>query len=540
MNKVYQRTNWENTPSTATPINEANLNNIEEGIDSLDDRIIEIEQEISAVECETKYSDPGALEIAEITINGISHHIYAPKGSKTNVIDSLDSASKTDALSANQGRALNESKADKSEVEGLIEDLTQLSESIIEMNGYPVIYDMKWIEGEYVELNNGTFVKYNTWVRTDYNEIPTGVNKIFVFGGEDSSYNVFYDASKNVLKSSAGITRSFTVYYGKLTEVDIPQGAKYFVLSGGRHEGRDFKNTYVKNETISIVELDEKIKSIVDDESKIIDCWGDSLTQGSGSTSGNAYPNKLQGLVGSTFTVNNYGQGSETAEAVAFRQGGMSAIVQPFTISSASFIPIDYKAINGASLETVSYSALTYGDSNVYVNGMKLMFRNRGGGIHAIAVTNGSDIGKSINSEMMLRAEGMGIKHIMIVCIGQNGWVDDNPEHLADVIQNMIDHNDYKKYIICGRPTGTKRERETEENVLGSRFGNHYVNLRQYISAYGLSDENITPTEDDTSAMTNGAIPPSLKTDGVHLNNSGYSTMAKCIYQRGKDLGYWS
>lgn len=41
MNKIYSRINWENYPSDATPLNEANLNRLDVGLDGVDNRIIE-------------------------------------------------------------------------------------------------------------------------------------------------------------------------------------------------------------------------------------------------------------------------------------------------------------------------------------------------------------------------------------------------------------------------------------------------------------------------------------------------------------------
>ncbi len=40
MQKAYNRTHWENKPSDRSPINERNLNNIESGVDTIDDRVI--------------------------------------------------------------------------------------------------------------------------------------------------------------------------------------------------------------------------------------------------------------------------------------------------------------------------------------------------------------------------------------------------------------------------------------------------------------------------------------------------------------------
>lgn len=41
--KCYNRTNWQNKPSTLTPINQTNLNNNEAGTDTLDDRVVALD-----------------------------------------------------------------------------------------------------------------------------------------------------------------------------------------------------------------------------------------------------------------------------------------------------------------------------------------------------------------------------------------------------------------------------------------------------------------------------------------------------------------
>lgn len=43
MQKAYSKTNWENSPSDNTPLNEANLNHIESGIDEIDNRVISLD-----------------------------------------------------------------------------------------------------------------------------------------------------------------------------------------------------------------------------------------------------------------------------------------------------------------------------------------------------------------------------------------------------------------------------------------------------------------------------------------------------------------
>lgn len=43
MNKAYSRINWENYPSDATPVNEANLNKLDSATDTIDDRVITLD-----------------------------------------------------------------------------------------------------------------------------------------------------------------------------------------------------------------------------------------------------------------------------------------------------------------------------------------------------------------------------------------------------------------------------------------------------------------------------------------------------------------
>ena len=43
MNKAYNRINWENYPSDATPLNEANLNSLDSATDTIDDRVITLD-----------------------------------------------------------------------------------------------------------------------------------------------------------------------------------------------------------------------------------------------------------------------------------------------------------------------------------------------------------------------------------------------------------------------------------------------------------------------------------------------------------------
>lgn len=68
--KIYNRVNWENDPSTMTPINEDNLNNMDSAIDVLDDRVVELSQ----------YT-PSIQEVEELPEQGVESIFYEVNGS---------------------------------------------------------------------------------------------------------------------------------------------------------------------------------------------------------------------------------------------------------------------------------------------------------------------------------------------------------------------------------------------------------------------------------------------------------------------------
>ena len=339
-------------------------------------------------------------------------------------------------------------------------------------------------------------------------------------------------------------TNTFSCQCTKLFVAQTSDNIKELVDS--EEQVSDISKVILKTESVTWDNLTNDVKEKIErtpTDFTIIDCWGDSLTQCAGATN-YPYPTRLQEFVGSKYTVNNYGQGSEIAEVIAFRQGGMGAIVLPFTASAnvSDYNKVTINSVDGASLETMSCSGKYYGNDMVYLNGKdKWMFRRGDNKSLNLVCADQSLLNKEYSRPTIAFSEEKGTGHIVIICIGQNGWAaqTSRPEALADIIQKMVEHNGTERYIVVGRPTGNKAERNVEEIILASRFSEHFVNAREYISEYGLSDNNLSPTQEDTEAMSSGAIPPQLKVDSVHMNDYGYISMAKCIYKRGMALGYW-
>ena len=92
--KYYNPTNWENYPSEDTAINAMHLNNLEDGVDTLDDRIVALSTDKSEVSWnQTLISGE---KIAEITVNGITKNVYAPEISDSVVEQAAEQALKSE------------------------------------------------------------------------------------------------------------------------------------------------------------------------------------------------------------------------------------------------------------------------------------------------------------------------------------------------------------------------------------------------------------------------------------------------------------
>ena len=97
-------------------------------------------------------------------------------------------------------------------------------------------------------------------------------------------------------------------------------------------------------------------------------------------------------------------------------------------------------------------------------------------------------------------------------------------------------------------------DRKNMEEAMFKEFGNHYINLREYMahpiyesdgvtikSCYSLDDLGLDPTTKDIlNLLPNGYIPNDvITTDGTHGTDGYYDIVTNLIYTRGKELRYW-
>lgn len=206
MEKIYNKTQWENTPSTNTPINETNLNNIENGVDALDDRVVELSNTKSNVDW-VQLQKSGD-KIAEITIDGVKKTVYAKRGSGgggggTTDYEDLDNKPKINNVELNGNKTLSDLGINAESV-GALPNTTVIPTTLAELaedTTHRTVTDAektKWNEG-----GGGSTVSWNQIITsgTKIAEVSVDGNKTDVYaptggsGGSSSASDITYDNS---------------------------------------------------------------------------------------------------------------------------------------------------------------------------------------------------------------------------------------------------------------------------------------------------------------------------------------------------------
>lgn len=67
----YERVNWEDSPSTKTPINAQNLNTMDEGISDVDSRVSDAESNINNIENRVEWIERYQIASNSRTVDGV-------------------------------------------------------------------------------------------------------------------------------------------------------------------------------------------------------------------------------------------------------------------------------------------------------------------------------------------------------------------------------------------------------------------------------------------------------------------------------------
>lgn len=284
-----------------------------------------------------------------------------------------------------------------------------------------------------------------------------------------------------------------------------------------------------------------------------IACWGDSLTYGAGGN-GVSYPSILEDLLlesGFDIPVYNLGVGGESTLQIMTRRGvydiettediTIPSTTEAIQISLAIHTDTGYQPLailrqGNAGVETVTISGI---EGTLSIQQESISSENYV--YYFQRATPGREMTIKEGTKLSIPGAKKYNNCIPIIFMGTNGlW--SSPDDLVQQCRQMLYYQfslNADRYLILGLTTGTADERKDLESVMENAFGKRYINLREYLSSNGLEDAGIEPTEQDREAMEKGEVPPSLKSDEIHLNQEGYTLIGKKVFERMKEIGYF-
>ena len=115
----------------------------------------------------------------------------------------------------------------------------------------------------------------------------------------------------------------------------------------------------------------------------------------------------------------------------------------------------------------------------------------------------------------------------------------------------MVDHlgeNAKKHYLVLSICNGIADREYKGSNahtniirlntVLKETFGEHFVDVRDYMVHKAIYDMDMTPTPQDLEDIKKDCIPRSFLKDNVHFNTLGYEATGKFVAKVIKEKGW--
>lgn len=488
-------------------------------------------------------------QLLELTKNTSAEAVQNVNSAKEQAIKDIQSVSQPDTTLTIEG-GLAEAKATGEAIGSLKKDITASSNEMYkkeerEIAVEPSDYNLLENKVAYIDTNNEIMTYENANAYVMHKNVISGEKYRILSQTHGSVKTLLYaicDSNGKVI-NSAKMGVSPNTYL--TTEISIPSNGVELYLN--EFPTQTYPLVVNKIETINISKINGK---------ETVNCWGDSLTRGVGvgSSYSKAFPYVLYGLLDGREVI-NCGVGGENTINIGSRQGGLPNIVKPFTIpSNASKVEVKLTNIYGGSTgillqggsaldPTTGKYVRTAQINPCSINGVEGTLTYENGKYYFSRSENGESVIVSRPTPLITYAMKSMRDNINIIWIGTNGGFTTSAE-LIECVEAMIDYMSpiNKKYIVIGihHLVSTVAETfETIEKNMAMHFGRRYINQREYMIEYGLSDAGITPTNEDTAAISQGKIPPSLLYDDVHYNDKGYNIIANLVVERGKELGYW-
>lgn len=270
-------------------------------------------------------------------------------------------------------------------------------------------------------------------------------------------------------------------------------------------------------------------------------CWGDSLTYGLAG----GYPKVLEELLeknGMKIPVANEGITSEDTGEIMKRAGAIPSyiakeIIIPGEKKSVKFTLVDDDGNTFSGLPAKeSFSCL------VSIKGIQgKVFRKSSEGKMSYEFTRlykGDQVSVKSGTKLTYDFVDRYEHYIPVIFMGTNGGWDTIEELIQQQQMILSVFPENKKFIIIGLTYQHYVQEKDLDEAMEDHWGDHYINLREYLSGQGIYDANLKPTSSDLEQMKQGIVPDIIRTDKVHYTEKGYQVLGKLLYQRMQELEY--
>lgn len=256
---------------------------------------------------------------------------------------------------------------------------------------------------------------------------------------------------------------------------------------------------------------------------------------------------------------------SESEQTVAFIGDSLTAQGYYNKMSSHNFV-YDVYAIGGQAiggilsrtntidLRIISPDTISNGAELTFANGAPI--NNQGTGNIGVLTLNGNNFGIEYTSDNKVIAKnvsssfannGETIKTsicdkdytLYVYWCGTNNMQGGNVDYFIQSFEQILAA--HPNSLILGITWDTSNMGlelvKAIDEAATKRFGNRFLPLHDNVVKYGLSYNKLTPTSEDTKAINNNLIPPSLRADQVHFNAYGQTYVAHLVQERMRTLG---
>lgn len=309
---------------------------------------------------------------------------------------------------------------------------------------------------------------------------------------------------------------------------------------GLRPDGRLF---YRGADISDVLTPDDDARFVSSDD---VVCWGDSLTEGAGSTGGSTYPVQLAALTGRT--VMGLGRGSQTAQMIAARAGGRASLL---TVSGNEIPASGPVTVTDLSIALMFYAGGAWNLPGTLAGVPGQLNEDGDGGYTFTRTASGSAVPCYPDTPFIPTTVHPGRTHI--IWLGRNNYSNVTDagilaaanETIKDCIASIVGEMNTleKRFIILGvtsrddviEYTGTANfnaKRDLAED-LARQYPKSFIDIDVILRGNG--DGGAT----DNADIANGVLPSSLTAaDRIHLNNDGYAIVAAEIAARFDQNGW--